>query len=93
MQQTMPRLMPNPSVVAATLDNETVLLDVESGLYFGLDEIGSLIWSMLANPTDEAAIVTAITSQYDANPVQVDSDVRSFIDTLAAKNLLVRTDG
>ena len=84
----MPTLRPNPSVVTAALDEETVLLNVETGIYFGLDEIGTTIWSMMSSEQDSAAIVDAIVNEYDAPREQVASDVSSFIAMLESKGLV-----
>jgi hypothetical protein len=78
----------NESVVAAELDNETVLLNVESGIYFGLDEVGTMIWSLIAAGVDEEAIVERITAEYDVELDQVTHDVREFIGQLELKGIV-----
>lgn len=79
----------NDSVVEAKLDNELVLLNVETGIYFGLDEVGSMIWSLTADGEDEASIVEHILSEYDIERIQVETDVREFIKRLESKGLLL----
>ncbi len=77
----------NESVVSADLDNEMVLLNVETGLYFGLDELGSTIWSMLAagEPTD--AILDRLMDTYDVEPIRLRRDVEDFLSLLEARGL------
>ena len=87
--QTMRRSFQiNESIVAAELDNEMVLLNVETGLYFGLDELGAMIWSLIAAEADEAVIVDRIFAEYDVEQTQAKADVREFIECLEAKGLL-----
>lgn len=81
----------NESVVAAELDNEMVLLNVETGLYFGLDELGTRIWSLLSAEMNEEAIVDHILAEYDVDRLQVEVDVREFVDHLEAKGLVIST--
>jgi hypothetical protein len=81
-------MRPSPSVVAAALDDEMVLLNVETGTYFGLDEVGALIWGLITEELDDEAIVTRITSDYDVDDMQARSDLHAFVDQLTAKGLL-----
>ena len=55
-------------VVVAELDNESVLLDVSSGLYYGLDEVGSRIWTLLNEALDVETIVSRLADEYEAAP-------------------------
>lgn len=82
----------NETVVAADLDNEMVLLNIETGLYFGLDELGSMIWSLLAEGMAETAIVQRILDEYDAEPERVRRDVEAFLVQLQGKGLLLPSD-
>jgi hypothetical protein len=88
MQAPARATRPSPSVVAAALDDEMVLLNVETGTYFGLDEVGALIWGLVAEELDDTAIVARITSDYDIDELQARSDLHAFIDQLTAKGLL-----
>src|SRR5438045_2839748 len=38
----------HPDVVWREIDGEVVLLNVVTGLYYGLDEVGSSVWRLLA---------------------------------------------
>ena len=87
------RLLANQVVVAAELNEEAVLLNVETGIYFGLDTVGAFIWPLLAEGTTEVAIVDRVLDAFDAEAVQVRSDVASFVDALIAKGLVCRVDG
>ncbi len=77
-------------VVVAELDNESVLLDVSSGLYYGLDEVGSRIWTLLNEALDVETIVSRLADEYEAAPDELRRDVVAFVDALAARGL-VRT--
>jgi hypothetical protein len=77
-------------VVAAELDDESVLLDVSSGLYYGLDEVGSRIWTLLNEALDLETIVSRLADEYEAAPDELRRDVVAFVDALAGRGL-VRT--
>lgn len=81
------RLRASDSVVSAELGEEAVLLNVESGTYFGLDEVGTRIWHLLAEGRDEAAIARALQDEYDVDAAMLRADVAAFLELLAAKGL------
>jgi hypothetical protein len=79
----------NSSVVSAELDGEMVLLDIESGIYFGIDPVGTIIWNKLSEGADVEVIISSILSEYDIDADTVRADVATFIETLRDKNLIV----
>src|SRR5215470_14819153 len=80
-------LAASESVVAAGLDDETVLLNVETGIYFGLDAIGTQIWKAIETGAREGEIVDRLLDEYEVDPAQLRSDVIQFIDLLITKDL------
>ncbi len=77
-----------PSRISTELDGETVILDLESGVYSGLDEIGTRIWNLLEEPLSFAEIREAILVEYDVSMEQCTSDLFGFLDDLLANNLI-----
>jgi hypothetical protein len=74
--------------IAAAVDREVVILSVERGCYFGLDEIGSEIWEKLASPSRIDAICAALADKYDADRPTIERDVLTLIEQLAAEGLI-----
>ena len=81
-------LVINESVVSAELDDEVILLNVESGVYFGLDAIGTRIWSALEQGATEQAIYTQLFDEYDVDPDQLRKDISSFLEMLREQGLV-----
>ncbi|HEY7876654.1 MAG TPA: PqqD family peptide modification chaperone, partial [Gemmatimonadaceae bacterium] len=65
---TSARLVPPCHVLAATQGEETVLLDVERGRYYALNEVGSRIWSLVCEGVPFAGIVERLRAEYDVSP-------------------------
>ena len=92
-------ISPSSIVVAASdqvssdLAGETVVLSMRSAEYYGLDEVGSLIWELVRNPIRVSAIVDAIVAEYEVQPAQCELDTLAFLDRLAAGGLLEVRDG
>ena len=87
------RLQVSDSVVEAVLGDEAVLLNVESGVYFGLDPVGTRIWELLGAGAGELEIVDRVLEEYDVEPARARADVKAFIQALAAKGLTQEVSG
>jgi PqqD family protein of HPr-rel-A system len=70
------------------LDDELVLLDERSGKYFGLNAVGSRIFSLLKETGDEAATLAALVAEYQAPEERLKADLGAFIAKLAERGLL-----
>ena len=77
-----------PQVMSRLVGDETVLLDLKSGLYFGLDGVGRVIWESVAAGNDLAQTVEAVVSEFDVARTQAETDVLEFAKTLVERGLL-----
>jgi hypothetical protein len=80
---------PHPAVLFRELEGEAVLLDLGSGTYFGLNEVGTRIWQLLDRRVDPPGIVRALAAEFDADPATIERDVAALLDELAARRLIV----
>ena len=87
MRISRPKLTINETVVCAELDDEMVLLNVETGVYFGLDAVGTRIWGLLTQGATEDEIVAQLLDEYDVPRDELSVDVSSFLDDLQSKGL------
>ena len=78
-----------PQVMSRLVGDETVLLDLSSGLYFGLDGVGKRIWESLAEHQSLGDAVAVIVAEYDVDEAQAQADVVAFVSDLVARGLLV----
>jgi hypothetical protein len=81
------RLTVSPDVVFRELEGEAVLLDLESGTYFGLNTVGTRIWSLIQERDSLSAVLDAITAEYDAMPEVLERDLLRLAAELCAKGL------
>jgi Coenzyme PQQ synthesis protein D (PqqD) len=80
------------SVLFRDLDGEAVLLETETGRYYGLNEVGTRMWSLLQLHGEIEAVCRVLLTEYDAPEAQLRDDLLHFVDDLAASGL-IRTDG
>ncbi len=78
---------------SANLEGETVLLDVNSGHYFGLNEVGSRIIELVGEPTTAEAVIKTMAGEYDVDEELLSNDVASFIEQMIERNLIREVDG
>ena len=75
--------------MARTVDDEVVILDVGTGHYFGLNDVGALVWSLLDGDHDHEAIVDAITSDFDVDAATASADLTELLTELSSAGLIV----
>ena len=82
------RLSVPPHVMSRLVGDETVLLDLESGLYFGLDGVGKRIWEVVSEGKTLAETIDLIVAEYDVVEEQAKDDVIEFTANLVDRGLL-----
>lgn len=80
---------PAAGVSAASRDGRTVLLDLGSEKYFGLDEVGSDIWMHLAEDRSVPEIAHCLSIEYAAPVEYLEVDVRRFLADMRRRGLVV----
>ena len=78
----------SPAVLAAEVDGEIVMMSIEKGCYFGLDDIASDIWKRIEPACTFAALVDALAADYDADRETIARDVRALLEGMAAQDVV-----
>ena len=79
-------------VLSQEVDGETVLLDLESESYFGLDEVGTRIWQLLNETSNLQAVFDTLLGEYDVDEKQLEKDLQDHIAHLVEEGLISLTD-
>ena len=75
-------------VMSRLVGDETVILDLSSGIYFGLDGVGKRIWEAVAEGLSLDETASVITSEFDVDEAQAQADVIEFAGNLVERGLL-----
>lgn len=75
-------------LVTADMDGEKVMLNIEKGKYFGLNDIGSRIWELLEKPHRVHELVAVLIREYDVDEKVCQDDVLNYISKLYAQGLV-----
>jgi hypothetical protein len=79
----------NPELVSAELSGEAVVLNPKTGLYFGLNPLGTRVWLLLKEaPRRVAEIRLTILQEYDVELAQCDHDLRALLTGLKEHGLI-----
>ena len=73
----------SPNVISQEVAGETVLLDLDSEHYFGLDSVGTRIWQLIEEKGNLQAIVDQLLSEYDVGEDQLLEDLEALITQVA----------
>ena len=78
----------SPEVISQEVSGETVLLDLESENYFGLDEVGTRIWQLINETNDLAAIYQTLLAEYDVSEERLQQDLDNLLGEIAGLGLI-----
>jgi hypothetical protein len=82
------RISISKDVMFQELAGETVLLDLASESYFGLNEVGTRIWQLLNEGADEATVVDTLLEEYDVQREELEQDVADLLARLGEAGLI-----
>lgn len=99
-QNNRPSDLPLQTIIVAVadqasvdLDDEAAILNLKSGVYFGLNEVAARIWRLIQTPHTVAEIRAAVLDEFDVEPVRCEADVQALLKDLAEHQLIeIRDD-
>jgi hypothetical protein len=78
-----------PDVMFRQLNDEAVLLDLKSGTYFGLNDVGARTWQLILEHGRLSHVRDALLHEYAADRDAVERDLLALADQLVARQLAV----
>jgi hypothetical protein len=78
--------------VSCDLNDEVAILNLESNLYFGMDEVGAYIWQAMREPTKVSDLCDRVHERYEVGAEECQADVLEFIQKLDDAKLLAVDD-
>lgn len=75
-------------VLIRELEGESVLLDLNSASYFGLDDVGTRMWAALTNTGSVREAYDALLAEYAVEPDRLQSDLGDFLGRLSELGLI-----
>lgn len=82
------RISAPADVLIRELDSEAVLLNLNSESYFGLDEVGTRMWTLLTTSETIQAAYDGLLAEYEVEPERLRQDLLELLDKLIAHGLV-----
>ena len=80
-------------VLISNLQDESVILNLSSERYFGLDDVGTRVLSVLAASNSIEAAYEQLLAEYDVDPQALRQDLNSLIENLVQQGLVTVQPG
>ena len=82
------RVKVSEDVLFQELQGDAVLLDLKTGVYFGLDKVGTRIWHLLGEQPTVSGVISTMTQEYDVAEDRCSQDVVDLVGRLQEQGLL-----
>ena len=74
--------------LSCDLQDEAVLLNLQSGKYFGLNPLGARIWRLIQQPITVSDVLQELLKEYDVDAIRCEADLLSFLEAMQAHSLV-----
>jgi Coenzyme PQQ synthesis protein D (PqqD) len=75
-------------IMSTQFEGEAVLMHISKGEYYGLNEVGAFIWTLMSNPVSIKTLCQAVEQEFDVLPELCKSDILTLIEQLGAIDLV-----
>jgi len=79
-------------LIESEVDREIVALNIESGVCYGLNEVGSRIWGLLAKPVPISEVCAILISEFEVERDTCEKEVIDLIEHLLKEGLVTAAD-
>ena len=78
----------NKAILSTEVDNEIILLSIESGKFYGLNIVSAKIWKLLDHQILVCDLIDQLQNEFDVEKEQCESEVFELLNTLLSKDLI-----
>lgn len=75
-------------LLTSEVDGEVVMMNIESGKYYGINIVGAEIWKLIENPVSVSDICSELVRTFEIDKPTCESEVLTFLGSLESENLL-----
>jgi Coenzyme PQQ synthesis protein D (PqqD) len=81
-------LVRSGELLSTDLDDETVLMSIEAGSYYGMEGTARRIWALLVDPHPLSSLSGRLALEYHVTPEQCLQDILPFLEELQREGLI-----
>ncbi len=82
------RVLPSSDVLIQPVGGESILLDLASEQYFGLDEVGARIWELLSRSGSLEHVHATLCDEFSESPARIESDLLTLLQKMTDAGLV-----
>jgi Coenzyme PQQ synthesis protein D (PqqD) len=79
----------SPQVTHETIDGEAVILNLDTGSYYSVNNAAAVIWNLLDSGMSIGRIVETVSAKYTGEPKEIEAGVNALIEKLAEEGLII----
>jgi hypothetical protein len=85
------RIVVSKDQVSCDLQGEAAILNLNNGVYYGLDPVGARVWNLIQQSKTFAEVRQAMLEEYDVEADRLDADLRELLGQLKEQGLIELT--
>lgn len=78
----------NKTIIQSAIGDEVVMMDIDSGFYFGLNTVASVIWSKLETAIGFDELIDQLLGIYIIDRQTCEVDTKELLDQFLEKNII-----
>jgi hypothetical protein len=82
------RVVLSPQQLSCDLAGEAAIVNLTTGVYFGVDTVGARVWNLMREETTFGELRASIAAVYAVQPDRLELDLRAFLHQLADHGLI-----
>lgn len=75
-------------LLCCDLSEGAVILDLESGVYYGLDNVGTFVWRLIEEPKVLSEVTAAVLEEYSVEPERCAEDLKNLFSEMIHRHLI-----
>ena len=80
-------------LMSADVDEDVVMVNVETGFYYAASDVAREIWQAIEGPTRISDLIDDLVAAYDVARPECEEQTLAFLETMLAEQLLKVDDG
>jgi hypothetical protein len=73
----------------SVIGDEVVMMDIQKGVYIGMNSVGSNIWNLLSEALPVKDIINSLTAKYDISPEQCEKETITYLEQMLEQDMLM----
>ena len=85
-------ISPTQAQISSEIADEAVILNLDSGIYYGLNEVGARIWELIQQPQSFSELCSILLEEYDVSAEACERDLKKILLDLKTASLIEVND-